>query len=299
MEYDRFIELKEDAKHGDYMLPVALYWSIIPDFFTSYPMHWHEEVEILYIVEGKLDINLDLKTYTAKEGDIVFMSPCALHSFKQHENVKTRFVNLVFHMRILGTSIPDACTVKYLRPFMESEYEYNPVINSENENYEAIKSCFLNFKRECDLKEEFYELKIKSEIFNLFYLLFNSVLIKKESSKEVSGEAIQNIKMILDYIQENYKEVITVEELAKLLNFSKSHFMRYFKKYMGITCIEYINQYRLNRAANLLTTTDLTVTEIAEEVGISNLSYFNRQFKRFFDVSPLQHRKKIDINKER
>ena len=69
--------------------------------------------------------------------------------------------------------------------------------------------------------------------------------------------------------------------------------MKFFKKYMGITCIDYINDYRLNIATNLLETTDIQVMEIANKVGISNVSYFNRIFKKKFNLTPKEYRKNL------
>ena len=87
---------------------------------------------------------------------------------------------------------------------------------------------------------------------------------------------------------------ITIEELAETVNLSKHYFMRFFKKYMGMTCIEYINDYRLNIAANLLLTTRMRITEVAVSIGITNLSYFNRIFKKKFNLTPKEYRFNAD-----
>ena len=125
----------------------------------------------------------------------------------------------------------------------------------------------------------------------MFKYLFSSVFKEVYSTPEIKEENVKNIKTILDYIKDNYSKEITIDELAQLLNFSKSHFMRFFKKNLGLTAIDYINEYRLNVASNLLVNTNLTITEIAIKIGISNVSYFNRLFKKHFQVSPMQYRK--------
>ena len=84
-----------------------------------------------------------------------------------------------------------------------------------------------------------------------------------------------------------------IKDLASVINFSEHYFMKFFKKYMGITCIDYINDYRLNIATNLLETTDIQVMEIANKVGISNVSYFNRIFKKKFNLTPKEYRKNL------
>ena len=89
---------------------------------------------------------------------------------------------------------------------------------------------------------------------------------------------------------------ITIDELADTVNLSKHYFMRFFKKYMGMTCIEYINDYRLNIASNLLLTTRVQITEVAASIGITNLSYFNRIFKKKFHMTPKEYRFSVTHN---
>lgn len=292
MGYERFTSLEENIKHGDYMLPFVEYGTFIPEIFTSFPMHWHHEFEIIKVNFGILEINIDLKNYIAKAGDIIIISPCMLHSFKQYNNEKMGSNTLMFHMRILGTLITDACSIKYLNPFIYGEYSFNPILSPETEGYQMINDSFNSLLQIYKTKGKFYELKLKSELFQLFYGIFESLLKKDISELKVKNDVVDSIKIVLDYIKDNYKSQIQIEDLAKLLNFSKSHFMRFFKNNIGITAIEYINNYRLNVAAQLLLSTDIKVKEVSEEVGIYNLSYFYRQFKKMFDLSPNDYRKK-------
>ena len=131
----------------------------------------------------------------------------------------------------------------------------------------------------------------------MFYLLFSYFLEPEIKETSVKDNTTRNIKTILDYIDENYMNPITIEELAESVNLSKHYFMRFFKKYMGMTCIEYINDYRLNIATNLLLTTGLQITEVAAKIGITNLSYFNRIFKKKYNMTPKEYRYNIDNRK--
>ena len=88
------------------------------------------------------------------------------------------------------------------------------------------------------------------------------------------------MKTILNYVQENYNRDISIEEISKLCNFSEYYFMRFFKKYSGTSCLKYINNYRLEKAAELLKSTAYSITDISLECGFNNLSYFNKLFKR-------------------
>ena len=103
-------------------------------------------------------------------------------------------------------------------------------------------------------------------------------------------EITDKLKVVLQFIQDHYQKGITVQELADLCHFSEYHFMRFFKRHMNMTSIEYLNQYRLEMASRQLAETNLSVTSIALESGFNNISYFNRVFKRKFGVTPMEYR---------
>ena len=88
---------------------------------------------------------------------------------------------------------------------------------------------------------------------------------------------------------------MSINTLAKICDYSEYHFMRFFKKHMGVTCIQYINNYRLEQASLLLTSTDNSIMDISLEVGFDNLSYFNKLFKKKYNITPKEFRTKNKI----
>lgn len=298
MEHKEYRELKENTKHGDFMLPFTEYPARMPEMYTSFPLHWHDEMEIVLVQEGSLEINIDLEMFHAHEGDIVILKPCTLHGFKQLESYHAVYHTILFQMSILNHNVSDACAMKYFSPFLENHYAYAKVISGNDEGTEKIRSCLENLIQAYKSKKDFYELEIKSQLFHLFYLLFTYAFEKKHTVSGVRSDTVHHVKVILDYISEHYKETITIEELAEILHFSPQYFMRFFKKYTGMTCLDYINEYRLNTAAKLLLETNWTISEIAEEVGLGNVSYFNRLFKRKYEMTPREYRKKVESQYE-
>lgn len=289
--HEEFINLKEDTRHGDFMLPFAEYITEMPAFFTTFPMHWHEEMEIILVRKGKFEVNVNLENYVVNAGELILIKPRTLHALRQYKNEETELKTIVFHLDLLKSHINDACTVKYLNPFLEDRYTAPLILTPDLAGYEEILMCFNQIVTVYNVKDKFFEIEMKSQLFHLFYLLFRYVCSKTVVDIGLKEETIKNVKIVIEYIQENYMQPISIGELAAIIHFSEQYFMRFFKKYTGMTCVDYMNDYRLNKAAQLLVGTDSSIMEIAGKVGISNVSYFNRMFKRKFGMTPKGYRK--------
>ena len=102
---------------------------------------------------------------------------------------------------------------------------------------------------------------------------------------------MEDIKTILTYIKDNYKEKIYISDLAEQVSLNEQYFCRFFKKAIGRTPMEYVNEYRIKQTRRLLEETDLPVTEVCLECGYNNMGNFLREFRRQTGATPLQYRK--------
>ena len=105
-------------------------------------------------------------------------------------------------------------------------------------------------------------------------------------------ELSQRLKTLLQWLSAHYTEELRVADAAGVCSFSASHFMRWFRQMTGQSFVAFLNEYRLNAAAEALQATDETVLTIASRCGFENLSYFNRAFKAHFGMTPREYRKK-------
>ena len=290
MESD-FRKLKENKKHGNFLLPFIKYDTFIPNCFSIFPMHWHDEMEIIKIIKGKYIINL--KEYVVEEVDIVILKSCTLHSFKQYENEKMASKTIMFDLSMLNSNVTDACSIKYFTPFLDNKVSYPTILKPSDKGYKNIKNCIDKLFLCYEEKNEFFEIQLKSYLFELFYILFKECFEIHDYSTKIKDDTTNDIKAILEYIKINYMNPISIKDLANVVNFSEHYFMRFFKKYMGMTCVDYINEYRLNIATNLLETTDMSIMEIAVKVGVNNISYFNKIYKKKFNLTPKEYRKNL------
>ena len=132
-----------------------------------------------------------------------------------------------------------------------------------------------------------YELLVKGAL-----LRFLSLLIA-QGKQQLPAETAdtQRLKAVLQWLSAHYAEVLRVADAAGVCSFSASHFMRWFRQMTGQSFVAFLNEYRLNAAAEALQTTDETVLTIASRCGFENLSYFNRAFKAHFGMTPREYRK--------
>ena len=133
------------------------------------------------------------------------------------------------------------------------------------------------------------QLFIKSALLRILAVLSANNLF--EVTEKNHDHRIETIKTTLTYIQENYKEKIYIRDLAGLIGMNEQYFCRFFKKVIGRSPMEYVNEYRIKKAIHYLKESDLTVTEICLECGFNNMGNFQRLFKRKTGITPLQYRK--------
>lgn len=132
------------------------------------------------------------------------------------------------------------------------------------------------------------QLFIKSSLLRILAVLSRYRLFtptKKDLDKRVEG-----IKTVLTYIKKNYKEKIYIHDLAEQLHMNEQYFCRFFKRSIGRSPMEYVNEYRIKQAMHLLDNTSWPVTEVCLECGYNNLGNFLRAFKKYTDTTPLKYR---------
>jgi AraC-like DNA-binding protein len=293
MNVHEYLKLHENKTHGSFLLPIIRYHNLVPEHFTNIPIHWHEEIEIVLVYDGKGIFNIDLNPCVVEKGDILILNPYVLHAFQQHRNDTYHADTFVFNMNMLENSNSDSCSMKYITPMAKNEIIFPFIIKTTDSGYDKLRYYFEQAIRIYKEKENGFELELKAYLYLFIHTLFLNVPAKKHSSKKIDDETTEKIKLTLNFIKENYTEQLTIKEIAEQLNFSEYHFMRFFKKHIGMTCIEYINNYRLDIAAKFLSTSNRSIMEVALDVGFNNISYFNKLFKDKYKVTPKEFRQTI------
>lgn len=293
MNLQEYINLHENKAHGNYLFPIKLYKTKVPYHFTSLNMHWHEELELILVTKGKGVYYIDLKPYVVTEGDILILNPYVLHSCTQYKQDILEADTLVLNLSMLDTN-HDSCSIKFINPIAANKVVFPYILKPNTPGYQELLNYFNKITNTYTSKQKGFELEIKAYLFLFLHTLFTNIPVEIPDTVKVDDNTTNKVKLILKYIKDNYTEQLTVKDMAEQLNFSEYHFMRFFKRYLGVTCIEYVNNYRLEVATNKLCTTNHSIMEIALEVGFNNISYFNKLFKEKYKLTPKEFRNSIN-----
>lgn len=242
--------------------------SVFSHKFSNCSAHRHDFFEFEFITEGEICAIINGKTYSAKEGDAVFVTPSDVHSYTGDRQIKTITVH------------------------------FNPEAIDPSFNLFDLPSGVIACQEE--LKSEFYHLFDESTDIKLLSNLALKTLLERililylraiNSSKVTS--ALSGIPAVFSYITKNFSQQISLDEICTHCGYSPSYFCRIFKKTTGLTFVQYLTKIRLEHARRLLFTTDLSAVQICYECGFGSIRNFNRAFKKAFGMSPLEYKVKI------
>ncbi len=286
-EYQNYQETKSHTSVG---FPYNTYLCTIPLDFTQVMLHWHQEIELIVIKKGQGCVSVDFETRIVTAGDMVMILPGQLHSIAQNEGHTMEYENIIFSPQMFVSGKNDLCALEFILPLIQFDRPTLTFITPSVSGYSNLTDCIIQIDALCSAKAEGYQLAVKGYLFHFFFFLMHTKS-NRDSASIIKTKSLHKLKLIIKYIETNYANPISVDEMASLTFYSKSHFMKFFKTHMGAGFIEYLNDYRLTISTKLLITTELSILEVATQTGFENLSYFNRIFKRKYAKTPGQYRK--------
>lgn len=255
-----------------------------------FPMHWHKQLEIIYIEKGNGIFLLDNEKIKVTDADLVFISPNMFHYgeiLNETLQCKVIILDLSFFYANSQTN-----TQKFIQDLLLGKKQFKKIINHNYNNYNKIKECFFKMYSNNTINDFQSELSLSTWFYQLIYLLNNNKLIKK-STQYLYNNNFDKIREVIHYIVENIDSKISIDILASISGYSKHYFMTYFKNIMGTTIITFINELRLQKAAETLLITNKNILETGLDCGFNNHSYFIKLFKNRFSLTPKDYRKKF------
>ncbi|MGM9987559.1 MAG: helix-turn-helix domain-containing protein [Bacillaceae bacterium] len=282
-------DLLERKIHGSEMFPLQIYHNTFEKGKHDLYLHWHNEIEFLFIEDGEGVFQINFIDYYVKKGDLLIIPKGAIHAGYGFKEIGCQCIGIVFDPRMLQSHRMDTCQIQYISPILKDELQYTVHLTTSVQGYDELLHYFMCL---CKAYKKENQLEVKGLLYLLFACLFQyNHMKKKETLPKGTEKKIKKVKDVIEYIHENYHQSISVKELATITHYSEYHFVRFFKQEVGMTCTEYINSIRLNRAANLLINTNAPILTIAYEVGFENISYFIKKFKEKYEMTPSHYRK--------
>ena len=281
--------LHETKIHGTVDFPYIVYHGKIPDFIHSYPLHWHDDAEIIYVARGCMKITVWSHTYQVQEGDIIIVMPHTIHSIEQMDSHHAEYFNIIFHFSILEKTEENTLYDKYLKPFLTHEKSvncYEPKGTELNTLLTPLLLSLIEHRRESYTTCEYL---VKSNLFMIMHYL-NHACINADQNEVLLQANYAKVKTALYHVQNSYAQNITIKQVADLCGFSESHFMKIFKELTGMSFTAYLVNYRLELSAKQLIETNQKVIDISTNCGFNNHSYFTRAFKNKYGLTPAKYR---------
>lgn len=289
MDQKQYEIYHESKTHTSPEFPYNTYLCSIPLDFRKVPLHWHSEMELIVIKKGQGIVQVNLVSYQVEAGDVVFILPGQLHSISQKDNAVMEYENIIFKIDMLKSTSQDICDTRYIQPLFSGNLDFPPLMNKKCKYYAAAVPLIAQIDRMCSARPVGYQLAVKGFLFQIFFQIITNTPVHNMQAGRI--KSLDKVKQVLTYIDNNYARTITIEEIAEVCHYSKSHFMKFFKESMGMGFIQYLNEYRLEVASQMLLKTSDNILDIAERTGFDSLSYFNRMFKRKYGLTPGQYRR--------
>ena len=198
-------------------------------------------------------------------------------------NEPCHYYTCVFAKTLLQFKSNDPFSARFIQPFITGTLQIHPKI-SDVSFY--IQEIFEKISFEYDNQALTSPLNIRIYLLQLFEFFIQHNLLEKLKKSSPSSNFV---KQVTQFIETHYKEKISISDLASTVNYNPQYFARHLKKQLGYTPTEFINLYRIERACELLFTTNASILEISYEVGFENCSYFIKKFKEIKGFSPKKY----------
>ena len=287
------LKQEEKTQHGTASFPCSVYEYDAPvEIAEKIYCHYHKEVELLYIKEGHATLTINHRIYAISKDDFIIIPANHLHMVIGDTEHTFRFIACVFHPDFIASFGNDIVQQKYNHAIINWNFTHSPVIHNDK----VLKEQFSSILQEWKEKKDGYELRIKIAVLTVFSHLYSLASYARSETSELSDYRINMLKSLIRYIQNNYASPVSLSSTAEHFSISKGHLCRLFKEMTNMSFTEYLNYYRITKSAELLASTDLSISAISENTGFNNFSFFDRTFVKYMHETPRSYRRSHSLS---
>lgn len=285
----------QESREQNPQFPLYIYPNIsVPRQREVLYTHWHNEHEIIYIHEGSATFRIGENSWVLGPGDVLIVNSREIHGAHSAGVDGLLWHAVVFDMSLLASENGDECDAEYVIPICHNQLKLASYHSVNDLNASELSHNVLEIINLFEVQPPGFRLKIKGLLFNILYTMALNGSIQLNTMDEFQFREERLMQEVMCYIGEHIDSSISLEELASITRMSKYHFCRWFKKYTEMRLVQYINSTRIHRAASLLKAGE-KISEAAYQVGIDDLTYFSRVFKKYMQVSPTTYRRQFGL----
>ena len=245
--------------------------------------HWHNSLEVLYIASGKMDTGINNAIYHLKRGDLIIINSGDIHFTRCRDYAKIYVLQVPYPL--LNTHIPN---YDYVR-FQDSD---GSVVFSNPAKVDELSRLMIQMYEITLEQKPGYTLLFSSKLYQFLFILFQRYHTDISSrTKQKSDRNLIRLEQVMNYVKSHYTQPISLEDAAQILSLNPEYFCRYFKKYMGMTFLEYVNSIRLYHINQDLLNTNYSVSELMDRHGFTNYKLFSKMFRNTYGCPPGMFRK--------
>jgi AraC-like DNA-binding protein len=286
--------MMSDSKQLSPVRPIDIryrtrYKAISEDWFME--NHFHNDYELIFILDGKIELKINNKTYVPEKNSLVFINNMELHGYRILEYPYTRYVIMLK---------PDFLQSAVNEPLLTSIFQHRPndfshVMNVPAEYIPSLRAAFHTMYREFKGYKAFRETNLKLYLYQLLISLYRLSEQQFPMSK-VSTPMNNVIALVQNHIEEHYMEELSLKDVSKLFYTDMYYLCHLFKNVTGYTFKSYLIQQRISKAKDMLAYKEDDITEVGLDCGFNNVNHFIRTFKKMLGITPYQYRKKCKDN---
>lgn len=283
---------REDLGHVAGGFPAGCYFDDLSH--KTIPWHWHGEMEAGIVAEGTIRFRTPGQDLSLSKGDGFFVNSEVLHEMHREEEGPCEVHILAFQPELAGAK-GSIFWDKYIFPVLgNSQLEG---MGLDRDLRKPVRDLIEDAWLACVKEEEGFEIRVREDLTRLLLLLggkYPASAGKEKGGRERSRRYNERMKQMLTFIREHYGEPLTAEQIAASASVSPSECLRCFRSVLGTTPISYLRDYRLQTAAKLLAGTSWKISDIADQCGFSEMSYFAKSFREMYHCTPSAYRNGAD-----
>lgn len=244
--------------------------------------YWHQSIELIYVLSGNVHVQCRNIQYNLHEDDIIFINMFDVHALSSKQ------------CEILSLKVDISSLDPEISRFSQNRFDCNSSIETDKTKFIPLKRLLASIVKSNLNPEDNIELLNKSYIYKLLYTLTTNFKVEDTTNFNDLNKNSERIKNILNHINENYRQKISLTDLANAFYLSAPYISKIFKEFIGISFSEYLTEVRLSHATKDLAVPNLKIEYIAEKNGFSNTRSFVSVFKNKYECLPSKYRKKMD-----